>query len=155
MRTIALLLLAAAAAADTVVLRDGSILEGSVTKSDTSVAVAGDTFPGVLFMNPGSSARGLAVRLVGTRSNRAAIGARLRLQLEDNGVRRTIHRRVGEGSSWGARPGELWIGLGRAERVASLEVEWPSTGIRQVVRDIPADRRVIIIEGEPGTHRVE
>jgi hypothetical protein len=45
MRLFVLLALAAFAAADTVVLRDGTILEGSVTKGETALAVGGEPAP--------------------------------------------------------------------------------------------------------------
>lgn len=45
MRTFALLLAASLAAADTVVLRDGTVAEGTVTKGETALAVGGHPLP--------------------------------------------------------------------------------------------------------------
>ena len=40
----------------------------------------------------------------------------------------------------------LHFGLGAAERVEELEILWPS-GERQVLRDLPVNRRIAVREG--------
>ena len=42
------------------------------------------------------------------------------------------------------------MGLGAAEKVKALEVWWPTSGIRQVVRDVPANQAIEITEGREG-----
>lgn len=106
----------------------------------------GDRFGDVLFANPGSGAHWLDVRLVGTRANRSAIGARLRADVSDGGGARSIHRIVGSGGSFGANPLRQWIGLGAAQRVDRLEITWPGSGRVQAVRNLRADQRVEIVE---------
>jgi len=68
---------------------------------------------------------------VGTRSNRAGIGVRVRVDILEDGRPRSIYRTVGGTGSFGVNPRRLEIGLGRAERIERLEVYWPSSGRRQ------------------------
>ena len=61
------------------------------------------------------------------KTNRAAIGARIKLVTAgENPI--TIHRHVSSGSSFGANPLQQTIGLAKAQRVALLEVHWPTSG---------------------------
>ena len=87
--------------------------------------VPGDVFGNALFENPGNGNHWLKVRLVGVESNRSAIGARLRLELREEGKKRAVYREVTSGGNFGANPLRQEIGLGRAEVVDVLEVFWP------------------------------
>ena len=108
----------------------------------------GDGFVNALYENPGHGNRWLSVKLVGAESNRTAIGARIRVILEDvDGEMRSVYSRVGNGSSFGASTLTQEIGLGRAQRIVSLEVRWPVTGARQVFTDVPLDSHFKIREG--------
>ena len=106
-----------------------------------------DAAPNALFRNPGSGNHWLTVRLIGAASNRAAIGARLKLVVGDAGVRRTIYATVSSGGSFGASSLQQEIGLGQAREVTELAVSWPTTGTRQVFTNVPADRFIEIKEG--------
>jgi hypothetical protein len=87
----------------------------------------------------------LSVKLVGKKTNRAAIGARIKVvTAEDQPL--TVHRHVSSGSSFGANPLEQHIGLGNANRVALLEVYWPTSGTRQIFRDIDVNQGLVITE---------
>lgn len=112
-----------------------------------------DAFGNVLFENPGFGRSWIKLRLVGTRSVRSAVGARVRVAFADGELERTVHRVIGTGGSFGANPLEEHVGLGRAKRVRSVEVIWPS-GARQRHLDLPAGATVHITEGE-GTPRIE
>ena len=107
----------------------------------------GDLARNVLFENPGFGARYLRLRLVGVRSNRAALGARIRIVVSEEGDERSITRHVSSGGSFGANPLAETIGLGQASRIERLEVEWPTSGFRQSFTGIPLDRDVVIVEG--------
>jgi FG-GAP-like repeat/ASPIC and UnbV len=113
-------------------------------------AVPGDTAHNVLFENPGHGHRWLTLRLVGTRSNRAAIGARVRVGVSGPDGPRSVHSVIGGGSSFGNNPLTPTIGLGRARAIDAVEVAWPDGGTRQVVRGLPLDRAVEITEGRAG-----
>jgi ASPIC and UnbV/FG-GAP-like repeat len=108
-------------------------------------AVNGDKYHNILFQNPGQGNHWLTVKLVGQKSNRAAIGARIKVVTAGKEPL-TVHRHVSSGSSFGANPLQQTIGLAGAERVALLEVHWPAGGTTQVFRDIAADQAIEITE---------
>jgi hypothetical protein len=91
----------------------------------------------------GNRGNALLLRLVGTRSNRDAIGARLRLTAGG----RTQVREVTSGSSYlGQNDPRVHVGLGDATVVAGLEIRWPS-GRTEVVQNVAANHLVVIREG--------
>ena len=121
--------------------RDGDIdlfIEmGGVSKSDR--------YHNILFQNPGQGNHWLTVKLVGKKTNRAAVGARIKVVTAGDHPL-TIYRHVSTGSSWGANPLQQTIGLAKADRVAVLEIHWPTSGTTQVFRDIAADQAVEVTE---------
>jgi hypothetical protein len=108
-------------------------------------AVDGDKYDDILFQNPGQGNHSLTVKLRGVKTNRAAIGARIKV-VTDGSAPLTIHRHISSGSSFGANPFEQTIGLGKSTRVATLEVEWPTSGTRQIFRDIEEGQLIEIEE---------
>jgi hypothetical protein len=108
-------------------------------------ATRGDRYHNILFQNPGQGNHRLTIKLIGKKTNRAAIGARIKAVTAGESPL-TVHRHVTSGSSFGANPLEQTIGLGRAERVAILEIQWPTSGTTQVFRDITADQAIEITE---------
>lgn len=117
-------------------------------------AYPGDRFGNVLYRNPGSGNHWIAIRLVGVRSNRSAIGARIRAGIVDGGRRRAVYRHVNSGGSFGANPLRQTLGLGQASRIEELEVFWPASGLTQTFTDLPVDRFIRITEGEPAYETV-
>jgi FG-GAP-like repeat/ASPIC and UnbV len=110
----------------------------------------GDQAYNALFRNPVSGRHWLKVKLVGTRTNRAAIGASIRVDLVSaDGGKRSIHRTVGNNSSFGGNSLTETIGLLDTSRVATLTVSWPTSGTTQTFRDLPADQSIEITEGSP------
>jgi tetratricopeptide (TPR) repeat protein len=91
----------------------------------------------------------LNVRLVGTRSNRDAIGARLSLQAGG----RKQHRLVSGGSGFGCLPCEQHFGLGELTQIDSLEIRWPS-GHLQRLDQPPVNQTLRIFEGKAGWEAV-
>ncbi len=111
-------------------------------------AYPGDRFGDALFRNPGFGNRWLALRLVGTESNRSAIGARIRVDLVDtDGARRSVHRRVNGGGSFGGNPLRQTIGLGRAAAVEQVTVHWPAADVTQTFAAVQPDRPYRLVEG--------
>jgi hypothetical protein len=84
------------------------------------------------------------IDLVGTESNRPAIGSRVEIHA---GGRRIVRDLFGPNGFQGQGPVELLVGIGAAERVERMTVKWP-TGKQQEFLDIPANSRIRIIEGE-------
>ena len=108
----------------------------------------GDRAYNSLFQNPGHGRHWLKVKLIGTRTNRAALGARIRADVRGpDGTLRSIYRTVGNNSSFGGNSLVESIGLVDATTVAELVVEWPASGTTQTFRDIAADQAIEIIEG--------
>jgi len=111
-------------------------------------AYPGDAFGDVLFENPGTPNHWLKLRLEGRRSNRAGIGARVRVVVKDVAGERSLYKTMGEHGSFGTSPLELHLGLGVAARVERLEIFWPVTGETQVVGPLDARQHVVVVEGE-------
>jgi FG-GAP-like repeat/ASPIC and UnbV len=112
-------------------------------------AVPGDKAYNVLFQNPGHGRHWLKVKLVGTKTNRSALGARIQVDVVHNdGTTQSIHRQVGGGSSYGGNSLVESIGLADAQAVAALSVTWPVSRTRQVFRNIAADQTIEVIEGD-------
>lgn len=109
-------------------------------------AFPGDLFMPALYRNPGHANHSVTLMLQGVRSNRAAYGARIKVTIEENGHERSIYREVGAVSSFGGNPMRQHIGIGAATSVRSIEILWPASGIRQVFRDVAADRAYRIRE---------
>ena len=109
----------------------------------------GDGFPDSFYENPGFGAHWIAVKLIGVQSNRAAIGARIRVDVSEGGAERTIYKHVNSGGSFGANPLRQTIGLGEAARVERLEISWPGVGATQTFTDVPVDVFLEIEEGKP------
>jgi len=97
-----------------------------------------------LYRNLGSGNQALEVRLIGTRSNRDAIGARV---LALAGPRR-IFKWVDGGTGFGCNNSRVvHLGLGHETRVNQLQIDWPS-GLRQTFENIPSGQRIEITEAK-------
>ena len=85
----------------------------------------------------------LRLRLVGTASNRDALGATVTATLADGTV---LYREVSRaGATMASSDPTVDLGLGVAGSVASITVRWPS-GRTQRLTDVPADRRMVVTE---------
>jgi hypothetical protein len=88
----------------------------------------------------------LGVRLVGTKSNIDAIGAKITYQAGDL-LRHKF--KVGGGSYLSSHDPRMVLGLGKRTKIDWLEVEWPQpSGKKERVSDLSIDRYVTIVEGE-------
>jgi len=85
----------------------------------------------------------IAVRLEGTRSDRAALGAIVRLTA---GGRTQARAALSQSSYYSHDDLRLHFGLGASTRADAIEVQWPS-GARETVRDVAGGRVVTIREG--------
>src|SRR3984957_3803930 len=114
-------------------------------------AVPADRHALRLFENPGNRNDWLTIRLVGVKTNRAAIGARIKVTVETTGddnarVTLFIYRTVGSGGSFGANPLEQHIGLGFSARIQNVEIWWPASNTRQSFATIAANQFIEITE---------
>ncbi len=109
------------------------------------VVVANQNQPAILYRGyPDSTNHWVTFRLVGTRSNRSAIGAEVLLESGD-----LTQRRVVDGGSGFASQNDrrLHFGLGRREWVDRVVIHWPS-GTRQVIARPAIDQIVTVTEPE-------
>jgi hypothetical protein len=111
-------------------------------------AYVGDTSFNVLYHNPGSANRWLKLKLEGTKSNRAAIGARINVTVQTPNGPRHIYRTVNSGGSFGSNPLRQEIGLGNATKIESVEIKWPASGIRQDLSELELDHSYRVREGD-------
>lgn len=105
-----------------------------------------DRASNVLYENPGFGNHWITVALVGVRSNRSAIGARIRADVIEGGRRRSIYRHVNSGGTFGGNPLRQTLGLGKASRIEVLEIWWPTSGVTQTFHNVPADQAIRIVE---------
>jgi hypothetical protein len=117
-------------------------------------ALLGDHYHNQLFANPGHGNHWLKLKLQGVRSNRSALGARIKVVVKIPGGEREIHRVVGSGGSFGASPLQQEIGLGQAESIARVEIFWPATGQTQTMDGLSLDRGYTIREGDKVGHEI-
>ena len=96
-----------------------------------------------LLKNTGARGKAIAVRLVGTRSNRSAIGARV--VVTASGRSQMDEVRSG-GSYFSQNSLALHFGLGTANEVDRLAVRWPS-GLEQEWKQIPTGGAIVVTEG--------
>ncbi len=98
--------------------------------------------PAILFNETPTENRWLRVVLVGTKSNRDAIGTRLELEIP----KRILYRqRKGGCSMFSSNDPRLTIGVGPNDLVTKLTVRWPS-GTVQVLEDVKTNAEVKITE---------
>ncbi len=109
------------------------------------IIVGNNGDPQLLLHNSGGAGNHfIGFQLVGTRSNRDAMGARIRLEA---GGLTQIREISGGGSYLSQSDLRAHFGLGRSTRAASVEISWPS-GLRQRFADLEADRYYRVVEGD-------
>ncbi len=110
-------------------------------------AVPGDSHAFRLFENPGNGNDWISLKLVGVKANRAAIGARIKVNVKDQAGRtRSIYRTVGSGGSFGASPLQQHIGLGKSAQIMSVEILWPGGSTPQTFSNVGKDQFLEIKE---------
>ena len=85
----------------------------------------------------------LGVRLIGMKSNRDGIGAKLKVTAGDFA---SYDQAKGGMSYCSAQDPRIYFGLGGHARVDALEIAWPS-GAHEVVKNLAADEMVTVEEG--------
>ncbi len=99
-----------------------------------------------LYKSLGTPYHSLEVRLIGTESNRDAIGSTLMVASGD----KRVYQHVDGGSGFGCMNSRT-IHFGLADHVAidSLNIDWPN-GRHQVWQNVPIDSRIEVVEGKAG-----
>jgi hypothetical protein len=106
--------------------------------------------PSLLINKPRNSNHRVAFHLIGTKSNRAAIGARV--TIHSSGVMQFNEVRSG-GSYLSQNDLRPHFGLGGADKMETVEVSWPS-GKTELQRDLSSDFIYTLTEGHGITARV-
>jgi hypothetical protein len=101
--------------------------------------------PPTLLRNDGGNANGaISIKCVGTRSNRSAIGTRVKVT---TGAHSQIAEVMSGSSYYSQHDLRLHFGLGRQAKADTVELTWPS-GLKESLRDLPANRRFVIHESK-------
>ncbi len=95
-----------------------------------------------LFLNRFPKANFSRIRLEGSGSNRAGIGARLTATVKGQKLIRDLFPQNG---FMGQGPAEIILGLGDAKEIDRLEVRWPS-GKTQIYKNLAANRYFLLKE---------
>ncbi|GAC1437206.1 MAG: CRTAC1 family protein [Terriglobales bacterium] len=107
--------------------------------------------PPMLLLNEGGNDNHRVLfKLVGTKSNKSAIGARVTVTA---GKLVQFSEVRGGGSYLSQNDPRLHFGLGIENKLNQVEVKWPS-GKTEVLHDIPADFIYTIVEGEGIKYRI-
>jgi hypothetical protein len=107
--------------------------------------------PAQLFRNQDrSSNHWVSFKTVGTKSNRDGLHARFTLSA--GGMRQTATVRAGS-SYLSASDRRVYFGLGRAKKIETVEIRWPS-GTRETLHQIAADASYVVTEGRGVTARL-
>src|SRR5262249_16226123 len=98
-----------------------------------------------ILKNPGISGRHwVSFELQGTKSNRLAIGARVKIFA--GGMTQTDEIHSG-GSYLSQNDLRVHFGLGHATKIDSVEIHWPS-GATETLKDLPADKFYSVLESK-------
>jgi hypothetical protein len=93
-------------------------------------------------VSPGAN-HWLLVKLVGTKSNRMGLGARIHITTDD-GRQQYNHATTSTGYACSSDP-RVHFGLGASKVVRQMEIAWPS-GVRQTLRDVRGDQILTVAE---------
>lgn len=111
----------------------------------TDVVVANNGDSPLLLHNSGNNGNNfLTLKLVGNKSNRDAMGARVRVVGSSVSQLREI---AGGGSYLSQSDLRANFGLGSAKRAEIIEITWPS-GLKQTFRDVEANQFYLVEEGK-------
>jgi hypothetical protein len=108
--------------------------------------------PPSLFINQTRNANHRVLfRLIGVKSNRAAIGARM---IVFTSTMTQIDEVRGGGSYLSSNDQRLHFGLGSDGTMKKVEIEWPS-GLKEELRNVPGDAIYMIVEGKGITNTIK
>jgi hypothetical protein len=84
-----------------------------------------------LYRNDGNSNSWVKIKLLGTVSNRAAIGTKVRVRATIHGKTISQLREVSSGSGFAGQIGMAHFGLGDATNIDLMRIEWPSCAVQE------------------------
>jgi hypothetical protein len=115
------------------------------------LGLAQSYIPGPTFLriSPGGPNAWAKIKLIGTNSNRSAIGARVTVEYRDGGVFRRAIQEVRAGESYASQNSlELLFGLGAATVIDRITIRWPfgPHGHTQTLLNLPVRERTVVVE---------
>jgi hypothetical protein len=105
--------------------------------------------PNFLYRNSGNGNHWMKVKLVGTASNRSAIGAKVRVQatIREQTIWQMREITGNSGEDGGSGGLVAHFGLGDSATVDTLRIEWPS-GIVQELQDVEVNQILEVVESQ-------
>jgi len=100
--------------------------------------------PSLLRNDGGNKQNWIKIKLIGTKCNRTAIGARVRVMTGEHVQMDEVHSGSSVMSQGDLR---LHFGIGKAEKVDLIEVKWPTTGKLERFPQVNANQILTIREG--------
>ena len=126
----------------------GAVFDDLDNDGDIDVVILSSRRPPVVLRNDSHTGNHwLQIELRGRRTNRDGVGAHVRVVAGPLTQLAEVHSGRSYQSHFGSR---LHFGLGRHARAERIEVRWLG-GATQVLRDVPADQRIVIFESSSGT----
>jgi hypothetical protein len=100
----------------------------------------------LVYLNSNNGNTWVQFYLQGTVSNRAAIGAKVRVKTKINGKERWQMREISAQTGYaGQNSLVVHFGLGKASKMEEIQVEWPS-GLKQQFQNLRSKRRYRLVE---------
>ena len=91
----------------------------------------------------------VVVKLEGVTANKMALGARVDVEIEENGQTRHVYEMVTSGASFGGNSLQLEIGLGKAKEIKTLNVFWPDKQLsKQTFQHLTINKAYQIKQGD-------
>ncbi|MEJ7709682.1 MAG: CRTAC1 family protein [Pyrinomonadaceae bacterium] len=94
--------------------------------------------------NRAATTNWLKVKLIGTKSNRSAIGARVRVTTAN--ARTQTQEVTSQSSYYSHNDLRLHFGMGPAKKADAIEIRWPN-GQTEIVKEIGGNQTIVIKEG--------
>jgi hypothetical protein len=104
-----------------------------------------DGAPVVLRNDGGNSNNWINIKTVGSKKNRDALGALVKVTADNLVQLREVYS---GGSYISQNDTRLHFGLGKKNRIDSIEIRWPSGGKTEVFRDVAVNQFLVIEEGK-------
>ena len=112
---------------------------------DVDIVINNLDGPPTLLRNDGGNRNNwIIIKCVGTKSNRSAIGARVNVS---SGGRSQIAEVMSGSSYYSQSDLRLHFGLGKATKVESVEIAWPS-GLKESFKNVPANQFLTVQEAK-------
>jgi enediyne biosynthesis protein E4 len=127
----------------------GAAFDDLDNDGDIDIVILNSRREATILRNDSVPAHWIGVRLVGAKSNRDGIGARVKLIANDLILVDQVRSGRGYQSDYGR---QLHFGLGQREKVDRIEVQWPS-GHKQAVENPGMNQQLIIREQNSSLNR--